>query len=119
MNNVFYVVRVQLARVQRSIIVLGCICEQTNQCPELQQHHLQKDSSSGLISDLETAQKSLLDLTSKGQDMKLKTLQDSAINGSCFVCVKFCLSLDNEIVQSRAAQALCSIFIGELAWLVI
>lgn len=74
-----------------------------------------QESNTGMISDLETAVKTL-ERTSNERN-RLKTLQDSAINGSCFVCVKFCLALENEIVQSRAAQALCSIFIGESIFL--
>ena len=99
----------QLARIQRSIVVLGCICEQTNQCPELGQTDVTA-ATEGNTEDLEVAKMSL-HVTSK-PSRRLGTLQEAAINGSCFVCVKFCLAVDDAMVQSRAAQALCSVFIG-------
>jgi hypothetical protein len=91
----------QISRIQRSIVVLGSICEQSNKCIYLQDTS-PEGSQDHIISKMCLSEK-------KGD---LNSLRENALNGCCYVCVKFCLSLDIEAIQARAAQALCSVFVG-------
>jgi hypothetical protein len=100
--NRFEVSASQFARIQRSIIVLGYICEQTNKCMFL------RVTTPTAPNDEIISRKWLHQTTSS-----LGSLCESALNGSCYVCVKFCLSLSSEVIQTRAAQALCSVFVGQ------
>lgn len=59
----------------------------------------------------ESNQSLLLDSEIVGSNPVL-ALPEGNVTGACYACVKFCLRVDNENVQSRAVQALCSIFVG-------
>lgn len=98
--NHFELSSAQISRIQRSIVVMGAICEQTNKCV-----FLRNTTSDGSASDQTIAKMTLSD--------DLNSLCENALNGSCYVCVKFCLSLNVEAIQARAAQALCSVFVGQ------
>lgn len=89
-----------IARIQRSIVVLGAICEQTNKCTYLRET---------VSSETSRICRSIL---SGSSNNLLKSISENALNSSCYVCVKFCLSLDHENIQARAAQGLCSVFVG-------
>ena len=129
----------QLARLQRCIVVLGYICEQTSLCSVLNVYpdtcDTAVDESFPFTSheeDLRIAQCPIIDVTLSDHTgcwvCPYSPAQNKAnlcgvgdvtaelplwsINGACFACVYFLLHIESEVLHSRAVQAMCSTFIG-------
>lgn len=128
----------QLGLLQRSIIVLGALCEQVNSIQEVAaiNNSLRKKiveiESSNLLSRIDSKRDdilhaSIIDTTAyvyleervaKMDIRQVYSVVESnfdAICGTTFAAIRFLLSPhipSNDALRKRAAQALCSVFVG-------
>ena len=111
-------------RVQRSLVVLGAVCEHSRKCMDalkaLEAKGRGSPASGGksFPKTLADEQMTMRQYYDKEEAIAAKPITDierilpTAVNGCCYSAAIYALSLPYEQIQGRAAQALCNVFVG-------
>ena len=100
----------QLARLQRCVVVMGYVCEHSRKCVAVlssKDERVENNKSGNAVAGSEEAA-----IASTPFPLLSSAFSDVNMHALCYSAVLFCLSLGNDALKVRAAQALCSVFIG-------